>query len=72
MKRVLRTIGIVLGATLVGGLLGYLISGPFAPEDGLEEVAFRGWATIIGAAVFLFIAIGTLIAARSSKGRNDI
>ena len=72
MNRALRTIGIVVGAVLVGGLLGYLISGPFAPEDGLEEVGFRGFATLIGAGVFLFIAIGTLVAARSSKGRDDI
>jgi hypothetical protein len=69
----MRTFMILLGAIVLGGAIGYGLGNAFfVTSTELEEVADLFFWTAGGAVVSLLVAAGTVAAARSSRGRDDL
>jgi membrane protein YqaA with SNARE-associated domain len=62
----------IVGATLLGGLAGYMIGRAVVTSDELDEVVELAYWTLGGGFVALVVSSATVIAARSKRGRNDL
>ena len=63
---------IVGSATLVAAVIGWFVGIAVTPDTAELEGAIYPWVgAVIGAGIVLVVGIGTVVAARSSRGRND-
>lgn len=68
----MRTFLMLVGAIVLGGIVGYAIGNAIVTSDELDEVAELTFWTVGGASIGLVVMGGTIAAARSNRGRDDI
>ena len=63
---------IVGSATIVAAVIGWFVGIAVTPDTAELESAIYPWVgAAIGAGIALLLGIGTVVAARSSRGRDD-
>ena len=69
----MRALLFVLVAAAIGGAVGWAIGTAMLPPGAeLETAIYPVSGAIVGALVALIVGIGTVKAARSSRGRHDL
>jgi hypothetical protein len=69
----MRALAVAVVAAIIGGTAGWQIGEAAVPRGGeLETAIYPVLGAGVGVLVALVIALATIKAARSSRGRNDL